>query len=98
MAKVRIQKVVKLDSLGKWQQPILDAIKTELPRSRSEYTPLPTGNPGLVVLWKGFAGLDVTERQKKVRDVLSNVSVTASKRIPLIITLTPDEAAGRDSF
>jgi hypothetical protein len=65
MAKVTIQKAAKLESLGKWQQPILDAIKTELPHSRSEYTPLQRESRAWSFFGKASLGLMSLSTRKK---------------------------------
>ena len=93
MAKVKAEATVTIDSLGKWQQPILDAVKAELHGAKASYTVLPFGRAGLVVYWPGFHGHDVTQRQKIVRDVVRKLSAAADKRISMVLALTPKEVA-----
>ena len=94
MAKVKFEKTLTLDVLGKWQQPILDIIKEKLPGSRPAYAPLPMGRAGLVVEWDGFYGRDPTDRQDIVRFAIANLGPDPSKLISMIVTLTQEEAAG----
>jgi len=93
MAKVTFEYTEKIDSLGKWQQPILDAIFARFPGSKPGFVPLPMGRAGLVVYWKGFHGHDVTERQAMVREPIAELGADALKRVAMIVTLTPEEAA-----
>ncbi len=81
-----------IDSLGPWQQPVIDLIKAEFAGSRLEFMPLPKGRQGLVVLWKGFYGHDPIERQTMVRSAIDTFGADASRRVIMIITLTPEEA------
>jgi hypothetical protein len=96
MAKVTFEHTVKIDSLGKWQQPILDTIAADLPGSKLGFMALPTGRAGLAVYWTGFYGHDVTERQDIVRGAIAKLGADASKRVAMIITLTPEEAEEMD--
>jgi len=93
MAKVKAEATVTIDSLGKWQQPILDAVKAELHGAKASYTVLPFGRAGLVVYWPGFHGHDVTKRQEIVRGVVRKLGAAADKRISMIMALTPKEVA-----
>ena len=97
MAKVKFTRTVKLDVLGKWQQQILDTVQAKLPGSKAEFVPLPMGKAALVVRWKGFHGHDVTEREQTVRGaIIEKLSASVSKRVSMILALTPAEAAGRN--
>jgi len=87
MAKVKAEATVTIDSLGKWQQPILDAVKAELHGAKA------FGRAGLVVYWPGFHGHDVTKRQEIVRGVVRKLGAAADKRISMIMALTPKEVA-----
>jgi hypothetical protein len=95
VAKIRFDSSVKLDVLGKWQQPILAAVKETLPGSKPSFTPLPMGRAGLMVSWNRFKGHDVSERQELVRDAITTkLGANVSKLVSLIVALTPDEIAG----
>ena len=92
MAKVKFASTVKIDALGKWQPKILEAVIEKLPGSRAAPVPLPNGLAGLVVHWEGFHGHNVNQRQEIVRGVIDRLGADASKRISMIVTLTPDAA------
>ena|SRR5665213_281311 len=96
MAKVIFEHTVKIDSLGPWQQPILDLINDKFAGSKPGFVPLPMGRPGLVVFWKGFQGHDPSERQEMVRSAIDTLGADASRRVVMIVTLTPEEADGMD--
>jgi hypothetical protein len=96
MAKVTFTQSVKIDSLGRWQQPILDAARAAFDGAKANFVPLPMGRAGLVVLWRGFHGHDVTERQEMVRATIARLGADAAKRVAMIVTLTPEEAKEMD--
>src|ERR1700722_16122123 len=93
MDKIKSEKTIKLDKLGTFERPILDAVKEKLRGSQPEYVPLPNDNVGLLVLWKDFYGHGVTERQEMVRAAIESLGRGVARRISIILTLTPDEAA-----
>ena len=96
MAQMKIDKAIKIRALGKWQQPILEAVKKGLPGSKVGYKVLPAGRAGLIVYWNGFDRHDIPDRQKTVRDVMKTLGPDVAKLVPLIVALTPEEAAGLD--
>jgi len=93
VAKIRFERSVKIDSLGKWQNPILDAVKENLGGSQASYAVVPFGRAALVVYWKGFEGYDIPERQKIVHEAISALGEDALRRVSMILALTPAEAA-----
>jgi hypothetical protein len=98
MAKIRFETSIKFDVLGKWQQPIIEAVKEALPGSEPGYTALPQGRAGLIVYWKGFKGRDVPERQEMVRNAVGSLGPEVAKKISLILALTREEADGLGGF
>jgi hypothetical protein len=96
MARVTFETTVKIESLGKWQGPILEVLGARFPEARIGFVPLPMGRPGIVVHWTGFRGHDVVERQQMVRDAIAELGRDASNRVAMIVTLTPEEAVDMD--
>jgi hypothetical protein len=94
VAKVKIEVSNKLDVLGPWDEPIKKAVREAMPGAKPSYTMLPMGRAALVVLWQGFKGHDVTDRQEQVYDTVAKLGDDALKRITMIVALTPEEARG----
>ena len=90
MARVSSERSAKSNSPAKWRQPLLDAVVTKLPGSKPRYEPVTAERALLVVLWKGFYGYDVPEREELVRTAIAPLGAAASNGIGLI-TLTPEE-------
>ncbi len=91
---LKIDKAIKPRALGWSQQPILDALKKNLPGSKAGYTALSAGRAELVVYWKGFDRHDVANRQKTVRDAIAKLG----PEVPKLVALTPEDAGLDDEF
>jgi hypothetical protein len=91
---VKIEVSNKLDVLGPWDEPIKKAVQDAMPGAKPSYTMLPMGRAALVVLWQGFTGRDVTDRQEQVHNAVAKLGDDAVKRITMIVALTPEEARG----
>jgi hypothetical protein len=87
----KIDVTVRLDVLGKWQQPILDAIERTFSGAKAGYAPLPNGQACLVVQWEGFKGQDNAAREHLIRDVIAGMGSDAPSRVSTVLAQTPDE-------
>jgi hypothetical protein len=96
MDKVAFESQIKIDSLGKWQGKILDAIRQHLKGADSRYAILPFGRAGLVIYWDGFKGLPPAKRQETVRKAIETLGPGVVDRVSISLTLTNDEAAELD--
>jgi phytoene dehydrogenase-like protein len=96
MARVKIDVSSKRDVLGPWDEPIKKTVRDAMPGAKPSFTMLPMGRAALVVLWPGFKGRDVTERQEQVHDTVAELGDDALDRITMIVALTPEEARRGD--
>lgn len=93
MDDIRFERSVKVDKLGKMQQPILDAVSRALPGAAPAYAVLPFGNVALIVIWPGFENRDEPARENLVRDaLLASLRINVSDYISGIHCWTPREA------
>lgn len=84
------------DSLGKWQQPMRNALLSAFPGSRVSYLALPNGVVGLLVISPSFAGQTQAERERRVRGILDTIGLGVEKLISVFHLLTPDENLNLD--
>lgn len=84
----------KFGVLGKYQQPILDAISTALPGAAARYAPMPFGKVLLVVTYPGFENSDESVREHLVRNsIIASLRINPSEYLCGIHCWTPSEEA-----
>jgi hypothetical protein len=87
----KFEKTARYDALGRYQQPILDAVSKSLPGAASHYAPLPQGKPALVVVWPGFENRNDGDRKRLVQDsILAALLMGLTDYVAGIHCFTPE--------
>jgi hypothetical protein len=92
MSGFRFESSQKFDALGKWQQPILDIVKRELPGAEVSYVALPMGRVGLFIIWGGFDSLG-ERRDVFIWEKLALLGANVAQLVTSVHAFTPKEYA-----
>lgn len=93
--RVKFSATVKFDRLGKWQEPIVEAIHRAMPGAKT-YCALPQGNVGLWITSSAFENLQECQREERVREIISSLGRGVVDLLSSFHLYTPEEQAGFD--
>ena len=93
---VKFFTTTKYDRLGKWQDPILEAVHRAIPDAKATFVPLPQGNVGLWVTSAAFDSLKEPDREARVRAIVSSLGAGVVNLLSSFHLYTPAEVTKMD--